>query len=232
MITAYIADTSTLADEKLFSRLYGLVSDERRRKIDRMRFAKDKYLSLGVELLLMRACADFGVDYAKQRILYDEYQKPHFAEGGVHFNLSHSDDRVMCVMAENCVGCDVEHITDIDLDIAKNFFFKEEYATIAKRRTRPEMNDTFFRLWTLKESFMKCTGLGFRLPLNAFSVSIDGSEVTVCQSVDDARYRFFEYDANDDYKYAVCLRYVERINNMPDDDVQWKHVGFDGEFVP
>lgn len=232
MITAYIADTSTLADETLFNRLSGLVSDERRGKMDRMRFSKDKSLSLGVELLLMRACADFGVDYSKQRILYDEYQKPRFAEGNVHFNLSHSDDRVMCVMAPDRVGCDVEHITDIDLDIAKNFFFKEEYAAIAKRRTRPEMNDTFFRLWTLKESFMKCTGLGFHLPLNEFSVSIETDEVAVRQSVDDARYRFFEYDADDDYKYAVCLRYVEPINDMPDDHVQWKHVGFDGEFVP
>ncbi|MBO6268186.1 MAG: 4-phosphopantetheinyl transferase family protein, partial [Clostridium sp.] len=62
----------------------------------------------------------------------------------------------------------------------------------------------FFRFWTLKESFMKATGLGFRLPLDAFSIIPGPEGVTLRQQVDSRQYYFREYDLQDGYRYALC----------------------------
>ena len=223
---AYTADISALENDVVFSKMYTLANTRRRQKIDRMRFGKDKRLSLGVEMLLMHACHDFGIDYANQQIDYDSHEKPFFADSKIHFNLSHSEQRVMCVMASNPVGCDVEKITDIDLDIARRYFFRKEFEVIEKCRTQVEKNDMFFRLWTLKESFMKCTGLGFYLPLNEFEVSIKDSGPTVRQNVDDSTYEFSEWNADDGYKYAVCMK-----KQNCNEETEWKKIRLDGQTV-
>ena len=191
-----------------------------------MHFQKDKCLSLGVELLLMQACFDFEIDYTKQHIVYDDYKKPKFDNCDIHFNLSHSENRAMCVMADYPVGCDVEKISEINMDIAKRFFFEDEYATIEKCESQAEKDNTFYRLWTLKESFMKCTGLGFHLPLNEFAISIENSNIEVQHSINDSKYKFFEYDIHDGYKYAVCIQNPKQIKTNYHDEIRWKHIRF------
>ena len=55
------ADTKELEDERLYRRLYSSVSLERKEKADRMRFMKDKCLSLGAGVLLETALREAGV---------------------------------------------------------------------------------------------------------------------------------------------------------------------------
>lgn len=217
---AYIADISALTDVELFKQKYAIVSDVRKAKIDRMRLDKDKRLSLGAELLLMQACKDFGIDYPKQKFVYDEFGKPKFADCEYHFSLSHSGSRAMCVMTENSVGCDVEQITCPNLEIAKRFFSEDEYARIDKCETQTEKDDLFFRLWTLKESFMKCTGQGFHIPMNRFSISIHNHSIELKQSLNDSTYSFYEFDAKDGYKYATCIKN----SGSAKVDIQWKFI--------
>ena len=58
----YITDTSALMKRQLFARAYAAVPQERRRRIDRFRFPKDRCRSLGAGVLLNRALAEAGVD--------------------------------------------------------------------------------------------------------------------------------------------------------------------------
>ncbi len=198
----YVSDTKLLKDKGVFGELYKTVSPNRQRKIDSFLFEKDKRLCLAAELLLKKGLSDAGIESFETK--YGVFGKPYIENEGICFNLSHSEEMVMCAISSEDVGCDVEKITDIDLEIAKNFFYTTEYDAITAARSDEERRNTFFRLWTLKESFMKATGLGMELPLDSFRIDIDGTEITICQSVNRKRYFFKEYNFNNEYKYAVC----------------------------
>lgn len=226
-VSVYVADTKPLEDKKLYEYIYSLSSDVRKEKANKMRFKKDKCLSLGIEYLLMCALKDFGIDYKNAKFKVDEYSKPYIEGENVYFNLSHSENKVMCIISNRVVGCDVEKITPIDLTVAKKYFFKGEYKAIENCKTQSEMEDLFFRYWTLKESFMKCTGLGFRLPLDAFCVSIGEKEIKVEHSVDNEKYSLFEQNLNDGYKYAWCIKGDIKEKVSYDGIIQYKRIGFD-----
>ena len=60
-VRLYAANVSVLCDANLFATAYDSVCDERKEKINRFVFQKDKRLSLGAALLLNRAVKDFGI---------------------------------------------------------------------------------------------------------------------------------------------------------------------------
>ena len=199
----YAASVAPLADSDRYAAAYAAVSPARREKTDRFRFEKDRRLSLGAELLLRHALHSEGLGEVPMAFTYGTQGKPYFNGSGVSFNLSHSGEYVVCALAPYEVGCDVEQITPIDLNIARRFFFRSEYDDIAAQTTEAARNELFFRYWTLKESFMKVTGLGMKLPLDAFEI-VRGAEITVRQSVDYRQYSFAEFDALSGYKCALC----------------------------
>lgn len=212
MNKVYIARTEDLKDNILFYKLYNEVSCHRREKVDRLIFRKDKMLSLVAEALLRKALSDRGIkDYTFE---YGRNGKPYIRDKDIYFNLSHSEHMVMCAVSELEVGCDTEKITDIDFEIAKRLFHHAEYEMIAKEGTEEEKRHMFFRLWTLKESFMKATGLGMELSPNSFCIDIKNNEISVLQNISKKKYYFKEYDFNDGYKYAVCslgLNFEDRV---------------------
>lgn len=199
-VYVYAADTAILNDDTLFAAGYSAVSDLRRAKTDRFLFKKDKILSIGAELLLRYCLKEHGIpDYT---VAYGEYGKPYLKgtpcgifDYPVHFNLSHSQERVMCAISESPVGCDVEKTADADLEVARRFFTAEEYMHITAQTERQKRNDAFFELWTLKESLMKATGLGAMLPPESFKTDIENGNFG---------YNYKTYDLSDGYKYAVC----------------------------
>ena len=96
-------------------------------------------------------------------------------EDKLQFNLSHSYDLAIYGVTYNCViGVDIEHIRPI-LEIkklAKRFFCSREYNYISLL-TSPELEKTFFKLWTAKEAYLKATGEGIGRGLDKVEVSLD-----------------------------------------------------------
>jgi 4'-phosphopantetheinyl transferase len=202
-VKVYVADVKALEDAELFNRLYALVPARRQKKINEISFAKDKRCSLGAELVLKKALCDIGI--TEYEFSFGERGKPYInGENKIYFNLSHAWGRVMCVISQKEVGCDVEKIRDVDLRVAKRFFFADEYETIFAQETPEEQKDMFFRFWTLKESFMKATGLGMKLPLDSFCVSLNDDGVSLTHSYSDDNYYLKEFFLEKDYKYSVC----------------------------
>ncbi len=202
MIT--VATTDVLYDAEAFAQGYRMVSEARRARIDRRRTPEGKCQSLGASLLLQRSLSLCGI--ADAVIDRDEYGKPFLRNyPEMHFNLSHSGNMVMCVIGDTPIGCDVQEMSNaVDERIAERYFSKTEQAAFlaAQENKRRRL---FFRLWTLKESFLKATGYGIRVPLSSFSIDLR-DPVSVTQSLDPHTWHFAECDRYDGYHLAVCGR--------------------------
>lgn len=201
-IKLFTADVAALKDPLLFRALYTSVSAPRREKIDRIQAQKGRLLSLGAGALLEAALAELGI--RSPRLILKANGKPYLADrNDVFFNLSHSGTKVLCALSDHEIGCDVEQRRSAKLPLARRCFCAEEYQAILNERDSAARDRLFYRFWTLKESFLKVTGLGLQLPLNAFQIRIAEDRITVEQSVDTRHYAFCSF-STDDYEYALC----------------------------
>lgn len=95
-------------------------------------------------------------------------QKPYLLNAGgagVRYNISHSGDWIILVVAKATIGVDVEHIDPVFpfIDVLDDNFSKAEISFIKKADSR----ERFFLLWTRKEALLKASGQGLGEHLNA-----------------------------------------------------------------
>ena len=201
-IKGYLFDISSLDDES-FERLLKCVKEYRREKIDKLSLKKSKYLSLAVELLIRKACEDFGISYLDEEITFNENGKPSFKNSSYHFNTSHSGNYALCVISDVEVGCDIEEIKEYKEKIADRYFASKEKQYL---EVSPNKDELFYRFWTLKESYMKCIGKGFTKPMNSFELETRGGDIVI---KDDDTVSFIEQKHNN-YRISVCLKTKEK----------------------
>ena len=98
----------------------------------------------------------------------------------MHFNLSHSGSYAVCAVSDAPVGVDIEvRRKNTNLKVAKRFFSQAENDYIDSFETLESREDAFYRIWTLKEAFVKATGEGLSRPLNEFSFTFTPSGITI-----------------------------------------------------
>ena len=203
LVKVYIADATVLRDEQLYRRLYTGLDVSRRAKADRFRFEKDKRLSVAAGALLQYALQMENI--REPSIDVTSNGKPYLVgEEGLYFNLSHSEGMVMCAIAEKEVGCDVEKKTVLDRRLAEYVMTEYELGRIYDLERETQQQEMFFRLWTLKESYMKATGLGIGLAPKSFGVIVRKDKIKVTPTVDEREYHFKEYFVDDGYCYSCC----------------------------
>jgi 4'-phosphopantetheinyl transferase len=134
------------------------------------------------------------------------------------FNISHSGRLVLVAVTCNAaLGVDVECTTrSAPLNIAADYFSAAERAMLLSR-PEAERPESFYRLWTLKESYIKARGLGLSLPLRSFAFTLppDGPIVFSTDiSLADAptRWSFLQWRVARDHLAALC---VERKSSTP-----------------
>ena len=79
--------------------------------------------------------------------------KPYFANSGVRFSLSHSEDCFACVISSTEVGIDIEtkKITQDKIElISTRFFNSGERAFVSEN-----IQKNFLKVWTAKEAYTK-----------------------------------------------------------------------------
>ena len=214
----YVADIQSLSDKSVFEKAYISVSEYRRQKVDKMKHQEDKMRSLGAGLLLQKVLYDFGIDEKTAVFETNQNGKPHILHGDrdsglppLHFNLSHSGDYAMCVIGDNPAGCDVERVRKIDLKIADRFFAPSEIELIKTQPTSEAQINTFFRLWTLKESYIKAEGQGLSMGLNTFSVQPDSNKI-IRDNIEVAC-SLYEFDIDKSYKFSACILGPGKLSN-------------------
>jgi len=112
---------------------------------------------------------------------YTEFAKPFLENSKIHFNLSHSGD--WCCIAVSLIkdiGIDIEKVREMEdvSKIAERYFALNEFEHIKNFEGTDQINE-FFRIWTLKEAFIKAVGEGLSFPLKNFSVISDKNESPV-----------------------------------------------------
>lgn len=200
----YATSIVPLEDAGLYGRAYARATHARREKIDRYRHETVKRRSLAVDMLLQHGLHQAGLDIAQVTFGHNEQGKPHLVGENIHFNLSHSGEWAVCAIAGSEVGCDVEKITQCNMGIAERFFCREERDDIAAQPSEAEQAERFFRYWTLKESFMKATGLGMTLGLDKFRIGL-GATIRVWHTVNEQTYSLCEFADLPGYRCALCV---------------------------
>lgn len=130
-----------------------LLPAARYEKMMRYQREEDRLRSFASSLLLQKAAQG-------RRIFYNEAGKP-LAEG-LSFNLSHSGDYAVLAEADSSVGVDIEKMVPMG-DWGREALTHQEYAWMLQGNDESEQQKRFYRLWTRKESLVKCEGQGFSL---------------------------------------------------------------------
>lgn len=198
MLKTYTGTTDRLKDEEIYEKALKDICVFRREKIDKLKCKEDKLRSLAVEGLLMDALRECNVPYDGE-FEVDERGKPMLKNcPGVYYNLSHSGNRVMCVVSDKSVGCDVEKIGRVKEKTAGRICCPEEIKQLESIDGQEAKQLYLCKIWTRKESFVKNIGEGISWPLNTQSC-LEYMIYNGCR---------YYFDTKDDGEYCYSICYI------------------------
>ncbi len=207
MMKIYSLQCPDFMDEKQFFSLIPLISPEKQRKIVRYRKPENAYQILWAELLI-RALIRERTGLSNNQIVFgrNRFHKPFLcSDTSIHFNLSHSGNRILCALDTEPVGVDIERIQEIKpglVELTLSSCERKKYNLMS-----PEIRlSYFFSIWTLKESYVKAMGTGLDNLASALSLHFFSSSQTAVVSQDGSPYQGYcrNYTVSTGYKAAAC----------------------------
>jgi 4'-phosphopantetheinyl transferase len=168
--------------------LQTLLNDKEKARADRFHFEKDRYRFSQFRGFLRFILGQY-LQKAPHGIALEENPqgKPFLSSQrttSLYFNLTHSEGLALFALSRvGDLGVDVEKIKNPyhGEELAEQNFSPQEAAYL--NSVPPDKKaETFFRLWTLKEAYLKALGLGFSGGLDTFSVKINESGGTATLS--------------------------------------------------
>jgi 4'-phosphopantetheinyl transferase len=155
------------------SRRQAILSPEERDTAERFVFDADRVRYIAAHTALRALLgARLGQDPRRLRFARTPRGKPYLIGESVRFNLSHSGNyAVIGICDSREIGVDTERIrSDIEFrDIAARYFAPLELSWLMDAPDE-EQRERFYRLWVVKEAFLKATGEGLSTPLHEILV--------------------------------------------------------------
>lgn len=210
MIEVYSICINEEQGSELYPMMLNYVPPSKREAVSRYHQPIDAQRSLMGEILArLGICSRLQVTNDELNFNKNEFGKPELShDSGCYFNISHAGDWVICAFSERPVGVDIEHIKPIDYSIADRFFTRNEYLALMSRTGLDQLT-YFYRLWTLKESYIKAVGKGLSIPLHSFSFEIGDNNKVSAELGDGVTPCYFkQYLEYDEYVLSLCS-YVE-----------------------
>lgn len=100
------------------------------------------------------------------KIEYTDSGKPYILDSSYGISISHSKDMALVAISENLIGADIEIIRPFNEKLIKTYFSPDETAFI-------DSDEKFFTIWTVKEAYLKLTGVGLK-GIKKLNVVTDG----------------------------------------------------------
>lgn len=184
-----------------------LLSPDEELRAKRFYFPKDRHRFTQFRGFLRYLLGQYLQETPEKIVLEENAQgKPRIRSVGknvIYFNLSHSGD--MGLFAFSLVGelgVDVEKIQDpYDGEKLAGRYFSPQETAYLTSVSQGEKARIFFRLWTLKEAYLKALGLGFSGGLDTFTMQIKedlGTAALLGRHPEDSQdawsLRYFEVD--------------------------------------
>lgn len=147
-------------------RVYGELSDSRRKRIDRFKRPDDRLRSLFGEYLVKKLLKSrYGIE--KAVIECAENGRPFLKDSKLFISISHSDEMVVCAVSDRAVGIDIERLKPIKAGLIDRVCTEPErnYVLKGAKPDAEEITDKgiitrFYEIWTGKEAYFKSTGTG------------------------------------------------------------------------
>ncbi|MGS2718104.1 4'-phosphopantetheinyl transferase family protein [Eionea flava] len=148
----------------------------------------------------------------------DRFGKPRLIDESIplQFNLSHSEGRIVIgFAAQQAIGIDIEKIQARRnmRAIAERYFHSDEWENQVQQDALGAER-YFYKLWVLKEAFIKAEGKGFAIPLHQFYFDFSKMDAPELVQLSSKRYskkkwifqhRFLESN----YSLAFALEAIE-----------------------
>lgn len=189
------------------------LSDDEHIKQVRFHFQKDRDRFIICRGILRQILSRYlGCKAQDLKFCYNEFGKPALCadtKQPICFNLSHSHNLALIAVSHNCVGVDIEYIrTDLAIaDMAESIFSSTEY--VLWQALPPNLKtEAFFTCWTRKEAYLKATGKGLSLAMNAIDVSfIPKQPAILLKTAWDAQepYRWLLQELSPDPNYVAAI---------------------------
>jgi 4'-phosphopantetheinyl transferase len=120
---------------------------------------KERHLRIAGKALLAHALKQPGIQSGVSLDQYDysATNQPILKGSDLKFSISHSGNIVVCAVASNAIGVDVERTKPVKLDLMKFYFNSESWFEIINA---PDVYAEFYRHWTMREAAIKAAGFG------------------------------------------------------------------------
>lgn len=203
-----------LSSREAGERYFALLDADRREKVRRCRREEDKKRSLLGGYLIQAGVREsiYGesglrtdAEPLSLTYTYGENGKPYLRDfPSVFFSLSHSGQYVLCAVSDGEVGADIQRHCGEKKSVAERFFSQEDREAIqegARRGRSPE--EMFYRIWAVKEAYLKLTGEGLRFGMEGIA---SGAAFEKNGRVGDGAYYMIPEEI-ENYSIAVCSRF-------------------------
>lgn len=146
---------------------YFIMSEERKTKCRALRREEDRKLCIAADMLIRKILSE-KCGIKPEDIIFSETQngKPFSVNCSLPFSISHSGDyAAVAVGNKNSIGIDIEKIRPVKAGVMRYFCSDADVEYINAGQTKgliedPVILERLFRVWTFKESYVKCRGTG------------------------------------------------------------------------
>ena len=161
VLQLFFRDISEISEDE-FRKAYLLMTPQRKERCRRLCNEKAQKQCIAADLLMREALSSvLKIAPEEITVCVAPSGKPYLEGNPVYFSLSHSEDRIVCAVADHPVGVDIERCRPVSPGIMNRICTPAESEYLSASTSKDDRVRRFLLLWTRKEAVFKIDG---RLP--------------------------------------------------------------------